>query len=81
MMQRSRFSEAHRYRASKETQEQAYEQMMRKVVGLKVDGEKFKAAVHALSNMLRVMAKEIGGLKDEQKDLLLKLAEVCGHLD
>ena len=77
MLRRSKISETHRARATKEAQQQAYTQLTRKIVGLKVDGEKFKAAVHALSNMQRVLAKEIGGLKDEQKDVLLKVSEVC----
>ncbi|KAL8600042.1 hypothetical protein ACOMHN_039275 [Nucella lapillus] len=76
LLRRSRVSDAHRSRESKEAQHQANTQMIRKMVGMKVDGEKFKSAVHALSNMQRLLAKDISGLKKEQKDVLMKVSEL-----
>ncbi|XP_025105747.1 uncharacterized protein LOC112571147 [Pomacea canaliculata] len=76
MLKKLHMSDAHKLSSSRELQDETTALLTRRIVNLKVDGEKFKAAMHALSNMQRILAKEIGSLKDEQKDVLIKLSEI-----
>lgn len=80
MLKKLHMSDAHKLSSSRELQDETTALLTRRIVNLKVDGEKFKAAMHALSNMQRILAKEIGSLKDEQKDVLIKLSEVSSAL-
>nr|KAG5695655.1 hypothetical protein BaRGS_029145 [Batillaria attramentaria] len=76
LLKRRHKADVERQKESKQQEDNVVDDLATKMKTLSAEGEKFKAALHALSNMQRALAKEIGTLKDEDKTTTMKINEL-----